>query len=116
MTKVQTPEEIEKTKALNKRLELQECHTLIGCLDSLHNSIVFLKEYLADNNLGDEVTPHCFNSIEIDIREMRRSLAVIECCADENSPRKPLDVAMENVYGKKRKKELHDQGIVFPYD
>ena len=116
MTKVQTSEEIEKTKALNKRLELQECHTLIGCLDSLHNSIASLKEYVEEYELYKEVIPHRFDLIEIYIREMRRSLAVIECCADENSPRKPFDVAMENVYGEQQKKELQDMGITFPYE
>ena len=114
MTEIQTPDELEKIKARNKRLELNGCKNMFDELSSLQDCLGDLKERVERYELPDEVLPLYFDRIESYVRTMFRELAVIESCADENSPRSPLEVMRENLYGKKRIEE--DGGTLIPMD
>ena len=101
-----TPEGIQRSR---KRLGPMQCRSLANDLKELQGEITTLKRRVDAHNERKDLIP-TFNLIGILMRSMRRHLAVIECCVDENSTLDPSEVHWENVYGEKSRME--DAGII----
>ena len=94
-----TPEAKQKGR---KTVGPMACRHIASAIRALEGSVEILRLELKEqgrNCDGD------FNLIDMDVRNLRRWLPVVECCVDENSPLDPLEVQHEAVYGEKCRAE-----------